>query len=157
VSHLYFGYGSNLRGAQMHRHCPGHGFLGIACLAGHRLAFTLPDEEWQGGVADVVADGKEEVWGALYRITEQNLAALDAYEGFDPEGPAEPNAYVRRQVEVTDGRGRTVRGVWCYFVRRPHDHVAPGAAYRAALLAGARERGLPADHLRRMARAFDGP
>jgi gamma-glutamylcyclotransferase (GGCT)/AIG2-like uncharacterized protein YtfP len=143
VNVLYFAYGSNLRAAQMQRLCPGHRFLGPARLEHHRLAFTLPDEEWQGGVADVLRAPGEHVWGALYDITPSDLAALDTYEGYDPHGPPEQNAYLRRTVTVTTGDDHTPSSAWCYFVRQPHAHVPPSNLYRRALLQGAQERGLP--------------
>jgi gamma-glutamylcyclotransferase len=150
---FYFAYGSNLRSAQMQRLCPGHVFLGPARLADHWLAFTLPDDEWQGGVADVRPSAGDEVWGALYRLETRHLRALDTYEGFDPNGPVEANEYVRRLVEVD--QGGTAREAWCYFVRTPHGHVAPSDFYRAALIEGATERGLPPHYLEAMRQAFE--
>ncbi len=139
----------------MRRLCPGHVFMAPARLDGHRLAFTLPDEEWAGGVADLLPVVDSEVWGALYRISTENLAALDAYEGFDSHGTPEHNAYDRRQIGVTTSDGTLHRGVWCYFVQKPRDHAPPSAAYRAALQEGAGERGLPAAYIRFMRDAFD--
>jgi gamma-glutamylcyclotransferase len=147
VNTLYFAYGSNLRTAQMQRLCPGHRFLGPARLADYRLAFTLPDEEWQGGVADVLPTPGEHVWGALYDLTSSGLAALDAYEGYDPHGPLKENAYLRRTVTVSTNDGHTHGHVWCYFVRQPHSHVPPSDFYRRALRAGAQERGLPLPYI----------
>jgi len=143
VNILYFAYGSNLRAAQMQRLCPGHQFLAPARLAHHRLAFTLPDEEWQGGVADVLPAPGEYVWGALYDITPSDLAALDAYEGCDPRGNPAQNAYLRRTVTVTTHDNCAHSQVWCYFVRQPHGHIPPSDLYRCALLEGAHERNLP--------------
>lgn len=153
---LYFAYGSNLRSAQMERLCPGHAFVAAARLDGHRLAFTLPDEEWAGGVADLLPSPGDAVWGALYRISADDLAALDRYEQFDPAGPPALNAYDRRRIDVALANGTIHRGVWCYFVHQPHGHVAPSTAYRTALLEGAAERALPADYVLSMHRAFDG-
>jgi len=156
VSGLYFAYGSNLRAAQMRRLCPGHQYLGRARLDGYRLAFTLPDEEWQGGVADVIISSGDTVWGALYRLREADLVALDAYEGFDPAGPSEANEYVRRRIMVSaESEHRDVEA-WCYFVRAPRGYVAPSERYCDALIEGARERGLPADYVAEMRRAFAG-
>lgn len=155
--HLYFAYGSNLRSTQMNTICPGHRFVSTACLRGYRLAFTLPDEEWQGGVADLAAHDGSEVWGALYALTASHLVALDAYEGFDPAGTTSGNLYVRRAVEVTAANGHKVRDVWTYFVRQPRSHVEPSPIYRKALLAGAQERGLPASHIEAMQIAFTRP
>ncbi|MEX1044864.1 MAG: gamma-glutamylcyclotransferase family protein [Chthoniobacterales bacterium] len=153
---LYFAYGSNLRTLQMGHLCPGHSFLGTARLANHRLAFTRSDDEWQGGVADVLPSAGDEVWGALYRLTAEHWAALDAYEVFDPDGPEAANEYVRRPVVVTAEGARHEVEAWCYFVRAPRGHVAPSKLYRAALLEGAVERGLPADYISAMRRAFEG-
>ncbi|MEX1110750.1 MAG: gamma-glutamylcyclotransferase family protein [Chthoniobacterales bacterium] len=156
MSGLYFAYGSNLRAAQMKRLCPNHEFLGPARLAGHRLAFTLPDREWQGGVADAIPSPRDEIWGALYRLPEADLTALDAYEGFDPAGPVEANDYVRRAVPVIRQGEQDGVEAWCYFVRAPRGQVAPSELYRAALIEGAIERGLPADYVSEMRWAFDG-
>lgn len=153
---LYFAYGSNLRAAHMERLCPGHGFVGIARLPDHRLAFTLPDDEWRGGVADVLPSPGSEVWGALYRLKAAHFPALDTYEGFDPHGPDDANAYVRRTVRIETAPGSALDGVWCYFVRRPRGHVTPSELYRRALLDGADERALPAHYKESMHRAFDG-
>jgi gamma-glutamylcyclotransferase (GGCT)/AIG2-like uncharacterized protein YtfP len=155
VSGLYFAYGSNLRAVQMKRLCPGHEYLGPARLDHHRLAFTLPDQEWQGGVADAIPSPGDEIWGALYRLPEADLALLDAYEGFDPVGPGETDDYVRRAVTVTREGGPHGVEAWCYFVRAPQGHVAPSELYRAALIEGAVERGLPADYVTAMRRAFE--
>lgn len=158
MQHLYFAYGSNLRSAQMARLCPQHVFLGPACLKDHRLAFTLPDAEWQGGVADIIESGGDVVWGALYRLTDADLPPLDAYEGFDPQGPAEANDYVRRKIRLASIPPDNLQAeAWTYFVRVPRGHVAPSAIYRDALIEGALERGLPADYLETMCRAFEGP
>ena len=156
VTGLYFAYGSNLRAAHMARLCPGNEFLGPARLEGHRLAFTWPDEEWRGGVADVVPSPGDAVWGALYRMQEADWPALDAYEVFDPAGPEEHNEYVRRLVMVAPEKGRRAVEAWCYFVRAPREHIAPSERYRAALIEGALERELPAEYVSQMRRAFHG-
>ena len=155
MEHFYFAYGSNLRSVQMVRLCPGHVFLGPARLDGYRLAFTLPDEEWQGGVADVIPSPGNAVWGALYLLRDTDLMALDAYEVFSPAGPEEANEYVRRLVKVTMVKaGREVEA-WCYFVSAPRGPVAPSERYREALIEGAIERGLPSDYVAEMRRAFE--
>lgn len=153
---LYFAYGSNLRALQMARLCPGSEFLGPARLGGYRLAFTWPDEEWEGGVADVVPSPGDAVWGALYRLSESDWPALDAYEVSAPEGPEQANEYVRRLVMVAPEKELLAAEAWCYFVRAPLGHVAPSELYRAALIEGAMERGLPMDYITAMQRSFDG-
>ncbi len=154
---LYFAYGSNLRAAQMDRLCPGHQFLAAARLDGYRLAFTLPDREWQGGVADLLSAPGHCVWGALYRIDATHLAALDAYEGFDPRQADADHAYIRRTIEITTQDHLKHPDVWCYFVRQPHGHVPPSALYLRALCEGALERHLPPGYRQAMQKAFAGP
>ena len=158
MGHLYFAYGSNLRSAQMARICPGHVFLGPARLEGYRLAFTLPDAEWRGGVADIIESHGDEVWGALYRLTDADLLPLDAYEGFDPRGPSESNDYARRKIRLASTPRDILQAeAWTYFVREPQGHVAPSALYRDVLIEGAIERGLPAAYIETMRRTFEGP
>lgn len=140
----------------MVRLCPGHEFIGPARLADHRLVFTLPDDEWRGGVADLVRAPGDEVWGALYCLSEEDLGPLDAYEGYDPARPDAANDYVRRRVRVTSGKDHRDLEAWCYFVRAPRGHVAPSELYRAALIEGAIERGLPESYIENMRRVFAG-
>jgi hypothetical protein len=88
-------------------------------------------------------------------LSEADLVALDAYESFHPAGPQDANEYVRRLVTVTEASEHRDVEAWCYFVRAPRGHVAPSKRYRNALLEGARERGLPADYVAEMRRAFE--
>lgn len=133
------------------RLCPEHEFLAPARLDGYRLAFTLADHEWQGGVADVVSTPGEHVWGALYDISSNSLARLDDYEGFDPNNPEGAHDYIRRTVSVITTGQEIHSDVWCYFVHQPRDHVAPSARYAEALVEGARERNLPSAYCRKLA------
>jgi gamma-glutamylcyclotransferase (GGCT)/AIG2-like uncharacterized protein YtfP len=116
----------------------------------------LPDDEWQGGVADILPAAGHDVWGALYRITPAHLDALDAYEVCHPGGDPDRGDYVRRTIEVSDPAGQIISNVWCYFVRQPCGHLPPSPLYRQALLEGARQRGLPPAYLEVMRAAFDG-
>jgi gamma-glutamylcyclotransferase (GGCT)/AIG2-like uncharacterized protein YtfP len=147
---LYFAYGSNLRSSQMMRICPGHKFLAPARLDGHRLAFTLPDDEWQGGVADAVPSSGDHIYGALYDISANDIARLDEYEGFDPSNSEARHDYLRLKINVTTLNQERHHGVWCYFVHLPRTHVAPSGLYCAALNEGARERQLPDTYLKRL-------
>ena len=69
---LYFAYGSNLWKRDMLRRCPKAQPVIVARLPGYRLAFR--------GYAQIVPDPKAVVPGALYRLTQADLRALDAYE-----------------------------------------------------------------------------
>ena len=88
--YLYFAYGSNLHVEQMGGRCPGAEGVSPAVLEGWRLV--------ERGYADIEPAEGACVHGALYLITDDDLAALDLYEGY-------PEFYLRREVTVTDPSG----------------------------------------------------
>ena len=72
----YFGYGSNLDVAEMQGRCPGAELVGIARLAGWKVYM---DSNGYATIAE--SDGCIE--GALWLVSDANIAALDEYEGLD--------------------------------------------------------------------------
>jgi gamma-glutamylcyclotransferase (GGCT)/AIG2-like uncharacterized protein YtfP len=136
--------------------CPGHRFLGVAELRGHRLAFTRRSLRTGTGVADIIAAPGESVWGALYALHDVHVAAIDEKEG-------NGWAYERRAVRVIVAGARELgeAGGPCEagdsggeleafayaVIARDGEHVAPSHEYLQALLDGARERGLPEDYV----------
>jgi gamma-glutamylcyclotransferase (GGCT)/AIG2-like uncharacterized protein YtfP len=150
---LYFAYGSNLDAARLHRSCPSARPQGAARLADHRLRFPLASTRWGGGVADVVPAPGDEVWGALWLIDAVDAAALDAQEGVH----ATPPRYRREPVEIESAASSPAGERVRCLVYRVHDGVAstselaPSAAYRDAMLRGARAFALPAAYVARLA------
>lgn len=146
----YFAYGSNLDPEQMKRRCPGHTVVGLAALHEHRLAFPLTSHDWGGGVASVVPSHGTSVWGVVYDLTDEDLAALDRYEGYRGADD-QHNLYDRQTVfvELTrpdDGSiPRRVRAN-CYFAR-PSNPAPPSRRYLDAVLAGARHHRLPDEYV----------
>jgi gamma-glutamylcyclotransferase (GGCT)/AIG2-like uncharacterized protein YtfP len=136
----YFAYGANMAESVMAEHCPGHVFVGVAELPGHRFAFSRRSVRTGTGVADVVTDLARSVWGVLYEV--DDLAALDAKEGAGW-------AYDRCPVTVrVDGEPRDAIA---YKVQRPEpDEVAPSDEYVAGILTAARARGLPGDYIEQL-------
>ena len=87
---LYFAYGSNLNIPQMIHRCPNSICVSPAVLNGWQLR--------ERTYADIEpAEGKC-VHGALYEISEDDLASLDSYEGY-------PEFYDRIIVSVIDHDG----------------------------------------------------
>ena len=76
----YFAYGSNLDVEQMKIRCPDSELVGESVLNGYKLAFTAESKMWGGGVADIVVNNGSEVWGVLYKISDNDLTNLDRYE-----------------------------------------------------------------------------
>jgi gamma-glutamylcyclotransferase len=139
----YFAYGSNMAPAVMARLCPGHRYLGVARLDGYRLAFTRRSVRTGTGVADIVKAPGSTVWGVLYEIGQDDLEALDRKEGHGW-------AYVREQFSVRLETGAEQHAV-AYTVRSKEPAAVPSSqAYISALVAAARERGLPASYIRRL-------
>ena len=83
----YFGYGSNLDVVEMGKRCPGAELLGVARLPGWTVYM---DSNGYATIAE--SDGCIE--GALWLVSDVNIAALDEYEGLDR------GLYEKRVVEV---------------------------------------------------------
>jgi gamma-glutamylcyclotransferase (GGCT)/AIG2-like uncharacterized protein YtfP len=138
---LYFAYGSNMDAALMERHCPGHRVLGVAELRDHRLAFTRRSKRTGTGVADIVAAPDESVWGVLYELDDEQLAAIDEKEG-------NGWAYARKLLTVLLHDGGAEHEAHAYAVIAPDEaHVPPSADYLGLIRAAACARGLPQIYL----------
>ena len=72
---LYFAYGSNLDPEQMQQRCPGAEAAGVARLDGWQFRIG------QRGVATIVESSGTQVWGGLWAVTDEHVAALDRAEG----------------------------------------------------------------------------
>lgn len=146
---LYFAYGSNMDWDQMRERCPSAQFVGKALLRDHKLAFTRKSVERGCGVADIVPEKGQKVWGVVYEISERDKGRLDMCEGFDPT--RDQNAYWRRQVLVLlDGDEDKPLTAWTYFAQKEQDPPPPSAAYLSLLLKGARHWHLPEEYIREL-------
>ena len=137
----YFAYGSNMASSQMADRCPGAVCLGVARLPGYRLAFDAWSNRRGGLVADVLPEPGSEVWGVLWRVTDDHAAALDRYEG------VARGQYRRENVRIESVEGEAV-DAFAYVICTPGDDGPTTDAYRDLLLEGAREHGLPPDWVR---------
>jgi hypothetical protein len=150
---LYFAYGSNLDPEQMKERCPGCQVVGLASLSDYRIAFPRFSNRWGGGSASIQLAHGEVMYGALYDLTEDDLAKLDTFEGFVGAGD-QHNAHDREHVtlELTrpdDGSiPRKVRA-WTYIARPAHP-APPSARYLDRILAGAKHHRLPEEYVARL-------
>ena len=135
---LYLAYGANTHRGSMAYRCPEAEFIGTARLANHALAFR--------GVADVRPAKGQAVHVALWDITDNDLAALDRFEGY-------PRLYTRRQAafEVLTLHRRVVlptrARAWVYQMTKGYGLSAPSWSYLETLKEGYADCGLPADQL----------
>ena len=127
----YFAFGSNLCRAQFAARCPGSRPVSRATLRGWRLAFR------GHGHADIVRQKGGVVHGALYEVTDGDLAALDRYEGA-------PVYYHRITVFVKDGDGRMHRAL-AYKMRSDATDAGPSLSYALTIVRGCRDWGIEPD------------
>jgi hypothetical protein len=129
---LYFAYGSNLDRGAMTARCPGSAPVGPARLARHRLVIM------REGYASVIRDPRREVRGLLWRLALADVPALDRYES------VASGLYVKRQVPVLTASGPRLATL---YIGRNAGPGVPRPGYLEAVLAAARELGLPAAYL----------
>jgi len=119
--HFYFAYGSNLDNKQMDRRCPSSKILEVGYLKGYYLDFTRFSSKWGGGVADVVINKDNEVWGLVYEITKEDLKRLDSCEGY-------PKIYNRCQCTIHFLKGSS-KEAFVYYVVDKKNFIPPTKVY----------------------------
>jgi gamma-glutamylcyclotransferase len=90
----FFLYGDHLNPTQLKRRAPEHQFLMLATLPEHTIKFCRWSSQWRCGLASVIPSPGEQVWGAIFELTEEDLKLMDRFEEDVP-----PSAF--RQVQVT--------------------------------------------------------
>ncbi len=146
---LYFAYGSNLDCGQMRARCPSAQFVCCAVLKDHVLAFTRDSLKRGCGVADVIPQMGHDVWGVIYQIEDQDLAALDKSEGYRPGRDPERNSYNRDdnvRVVAEDEERQPMRVSTYFAVKQPGPH-RPSRAYMRQIIDGAESWNLPPDYI----------
>lgn len=134
----YFAYASNMNRAQVRQRAGEWAEEKIARLDGYELNF---DKVARGGTgtANIVPVGGKVVWGVLYRVTEQQLKALDRFEGV-------PEHYRRSEVTVVDEQENRI-SAQVYLARKVRRGLKPDRLYLQRILEGAEEHGLPRDYI----------
>jgi len=144
-SYLYFAYGSNMSSERLRARTPSAISLGRARLPDHVLRWHKLGRDGSGkcDIEPTDASG-EDVWGVLYEIDLADKDALDAVEGLG----VGYDEYAGR-VQTDSG----VRDALTYKARpdRIDPDLRPRGWYKAHVLRGAREHGLPADYVDRIA------
>ena len=135
---LYFAYGSNLDVDQMVERCPSSTRRFVARLREHRIDFTHYSSRWTGGAADVLPHSGDEVWGAVYELSEADLVELDRFEV----------GYERVILSVESEDGENVRVV-TYSVREKRTFM-PSDIYLEKMLRWGERWQLPENYLERL-------
>jgi hypothetical protein len=147
---IYFAYGSNLNAkavAQWARHYnlrpPPMRRPQAAVLDNHRLCFPIFSEYWGGGIADVVYDPGKYVMGAMFDITDAELAVLDAKVARKFEAGKELGTYKLSEVTVSPlGKTEKIQA-FTYMGTNPDKFdIPPTSFYMDLLVQGAYAAGL---------------
>ncbi len=134
----YFAYASNMNRRQVEQRAGALPEEKNARLDNYELNFEKIARGGTGTANIVPAEGKA-VWGVLYRVTEQQLKALDRFEGV-------PEHYRRSEVTVADAEGKKV-GAQVYLARKVRKGLKPDRLYLQKIIEGAEEHSLPADYI----------
>lgn len=127
---LYFAYASNLSKDYMLSRCPDAVPIKKVKLKGFNLTFNE--------LADIIEAKNEEVLGAIYVISKEELEVLDTLEGY-------PDLYDRIKVEVSDERGNTYEAL--AYTMMEKDLQSPPEHYYNLLLDGYRDWDLSMEKL----------
>jgi len=133
---LHFAYGSNMRREPMLRRCPGAQPLGPGRLDNWRFVIT------QDRYASVVPMAGSVVHGVVWRLTQRDVAVLEAYEDLDS------GLYRARTLTVRQG-GLLRRAL--VYIGRSTSAGRPLPGYQEDVIAAAREWGFAADYVAELA------
>jgi hypothetical protein len=140
-SHLYFAYGSNMSTARLAGRAPSASPSGIGYLYGHKLAFHKISSKDGSGKCDAsrTANPDDFLAGVLFRIDLSDRSSLDNHEG-------RGNGYEVRNVTIETESGDDVRA-FLYYATNIDPTLRPYHWYKAHVIAGAREHGLPSEYI----------
>jgi gamma-glutamylcyclotransferase (GGCT)/AIG2-like uncharacterized protein YtfP len=135
---LYAAYGTNLDPARMSERCPHSPLQGTGWLEGWRLTFGGEDHGWDGALPTIVQDPFEQVFVAVYDVTEEDVAVLDELEF------ANTGLYRKVKVRVSTLDDEVV--AWVY-VLDAYEGGLPSAGYLGLLADAAEAADAPADYV----------
>jgi gamma-glutamylcyclotransferase (GGCT)/AIG2-like uncharacterized protein YtfP len=136
---LYAAYGSNLDPARMSARCPHSPLHTTGWLLGWRLTFGGEDHGWDGALATIVEDPLEQVFVAVYDVTDEDATRLDGWES------ADSGLYRRTRVRVDTLAGELV--AWTY-VLDAYEGGLPSAIYLGTIAEAAEAADAPDDYVR---------
>lgn len=142
TTYRYFAYGSNMSGERLRQRTPSACAIGIARLPGHGLRWHKLGRDGTGkcDIAPCGMGEKEVVWGVLYDIAVAERALLDRIEGLGV-------GYSEARVRVATAAGCVLALTYQAKPDKIDPTLRPLPDYKAFVLRGAVEHGLPADYI----------
>jgi gamma-glutamylcyclotransferase (GGCT)/AIG2-like uncharacterized protein YtfP len=135
---LYAAYGTNLDPARMSERCPHSPLHSTGWLTGWRMTFGGEEHGWDGALPTIVQDPLEQVFVAIYDVSEEDEAHLDSLES------ADTGLYRKTKVRVSTMSGEQV--AWAY-VLDAYEGGLPSAGHLGILAAAAEAAGAPDDYV----------
>jgi gamma-glutamylcyclotransferase (GGCT)/AIG2-like uncharacterized protein YtfP len=138
---LYAAYGPNMDPRKMSDRCPHSPLQGTGWLLGYRLTFGGEEFGWDGALATVVEDHLDQVFVAVYDVTDEDSAALDEWESVST------GLYIKTRVRVATMNGEQL--AWTY-VLAAYEGGLPSASYLGILADAAEAADAPSDYVSRL-------
>lgn len=134
----YFAYGSNLNWPQMQRRCPSAKFVTIAKLPGYQFGITRHSRLRDCGTANVYPVAGNEVWGAVYEVSDADLTVMDGFE----------DGYQRATLSVypPDKTDQALQ-VLVYVAAIETNVPRPNPEYKRLIIEGAHYWNIPASYI----------
>lgn len=162
----YFAYGINMDENEFMKRCSNHEFEGVGCLFDYKISFTRYSEHQKGGVADILPEKDNAVWGILYKLTDKDLRSLDKYEGVR-EGcyrriKMSISLYDRENIDYEEtgevfsildkdssksGFEKIIDNVWVYEVVQKENFVRPNTKYLDTIIDTAFKYNFPSEYI----------
>ncbi|CAM3493980.1 gamma-glutamylcyclotransferase [Nocardioides dubius] len=136
---LYAAYGTNLDPARMSQRCPHSPLRSTGWLEGWRLTFGGEEHGWDGALATIVPDPFEQVFVAVYDVTDDDADAMEQWES------TTTGLYLRTKVRVKSLTGDLV--AWA-LVLDAFEGGLPSASYLGVLADSAEAADAPSDYVR---------
>jgi gamma-glutamylcyclotransferase (GGCT)/AIG2-like uncharacterized protein YtfP len=135
---LYAAYGPNMDPRLMGERCPHSPLRGTGWLLGWRLTFGGEEFGWDGALATLVEDPLEQVFVALYDVTDEDISALDQWEA------VATGLYRKTRVRIATLDGEQV--AWTY-VLDAYEGGLPSASYLGIMADAAEAADAPSDYV----------
>jgi gamma-glutamylcyclotransferase (GGCT)/AIG2-like uncharacterized protein YtfP len=140
---LYAAYGPNMDPRFMSERCPHSPLQGTGWLQGWRLTFGGEEYGWDGSLATIVQDPFEQVFVAVYDVTDDDMTVLDRWESVGNE------LYLKAKVRISTMHGEVV--AWTY-VLDAYEGGLPSASYLGLLADAAEAADAPDDYVAELRR-----
>jgi hypothetical protein len=122
----------------MGERCPHSPLRGTGWLIGWRLTFGGEDHGWEGALPTIVEDPLDQVFVAIYDVTDEDATHLDSLES------ADTGLYRKTRVRVSTMAGEQL--AWTY-VLDAYEGGLPSASYLGILADAAEAADAPADYV----------